>query len=312
MQVISASYRTDIPAFYGEWFIRRVREGYVRYKNPYGSQVISASLRPEDVHAVVFWSKNYRPFMKYLDEVERAGLDFYFHYTITGLPPVLEGHVPDWRNTVKNFRMLAERYTPDHVQWRYDPIVFSNITDIEFHERTFARLAQSLENATRRCYVSFVDLYPKVVRRLGSLMSELAIHDPPNQMKLSLALRLAETAAKHGITLYTCAEDFAAVGPIKHGACVDKEILDQLWPHKKRAMKMSSARGGCGCFENRDIGAYDTCPHGCAYCYAVSNHAQALEAFRNHQPDRDCLLDVGPNVAPSRDARDIPIQPRLL
>ncbi len=137
MEVISASYRTDIPAFYGDWFMERVREGYVRYHNPYGPQVVTVSLRPEDVHAIVFWSKNYAPFLKHLDELDRRGLDCYFHYTITGLPHAMEERVPRPVQTIESFHTLAKRYSPGHVQWRYDPIVFSPQTDAAWHLRTF-------------------------------------------------------------------------------------------------------------------------------------------------------------------------------
>lgn len=309
MQVISASYRTDIPAFYGEWFIRRVREGYVRYKNPYGPQVVTVSFRPQDVHAIVFWSKNYQPFIKYLDEIERYGLDFYFHFAITAQPRILEERVPDWQQSTKTFRALAKRYGPEFVQWRYDPIIFSNLTDHDFHLNAFARLCYELEGHTKRCYFSFLDLYTKVARNLAPLRGQLNVLDPPNNVKKELALELADIASKHGITMYTCAEDFAAIDLIQKGSCIDQDILDQLWPEKAHKLKLSKIRGGCGCYENRDIGAYDTCPHGCVYCYAVLNRKLALKRFHEHDPSKDCLVEIGANVPPADDA---PSQMKLL
>jgi len=298
MQVISVSYRTDIPTFYGEWFMRRVREGYARYPNPYSPQIVSVSLKPEDVHAFAFWSKNYLPFVKHLDELDARGYDFYFHYSITGLPRILEEKVPDWATCVQNFVELSRRYSPKHVQWRYDPIVFSNITPFEFHVETFRRMAQRLEGSTERCYISFLDIYRKARRNLQSVEAILSVEDPEQEHKIELALRLAEIASVYGITLYTCVEDFAAIGPIKRGACVDKDILDQLWPHKARKMALSNNRNRCGCYESRDIGIYDTCPHGCIYCYAVLNRALALKRFAKHDPTADCLVDIGGDVPP--------------
>ncbi len=150
MHVVSASYRTDIPAFYGDWFMERVREGYVRYQNPYGPQVVTVSLKPEDVHAIVFWSKNYGPFLKHLNELDASNLNFYFHYTVTGLHHTLEERVPIPAQTLESFRFLSQRYSPAHVQWRYDPIVFSSQTNPQWHLRTFETLAQRLEGLTER------------------------------------------------------------------------------------------------------------------------------------------------------------------
>ena len=260
-----------------------------RYQNPYGPQVVTVSLKPEDVHAFVFWSKNYGPFVKHLDELDARGYDFYFHYSITGLPRVLEEKVPDWTACAQNFIELSRRYSPQHVQWRYDPIVFSTLTPFEFHIETFRRMAQRLEGSTERCYISFLDIYRKARRNLQSVEAILTVDDPAQERKLELALRLAEIAAEHGITLYTCAEDFAAVGPIQRGACVDKDILDRLWPHKARKMALSGNRNRCGCYDSRDIGMYDTCPHGCLYCYAVLNRSLALKRFAQHDPTADCL-----------------------
>lgn len=312
MHVVSASYRTDIPAFYGDWFMERVREGYVRYHNPYGPQVVTVSLQPNDVHAVVFWSKNYGPFLKHLDELDASGLDFYFHYTITGLPHVLEERVPSPVQTIATFRTLAERYTPGRVQWRYDPIVFSEHTNAAWHIRMFQDLAQRLEGLTERCYFSFLDLYAKVDRNIKHLPPDAMPVDPADDIKLELALQLAESAEQHGITLYTCTEDFAAVGPIKRGSCVDKDILDRLFPHKQRTMKVSSNRGKCGCYDSRDIGAYDTCPQGCLYCYAVLNRPLALKRYHEHDADHDTLVKRGPKQPPQAPDVGSPIQIPLL
>ncbi len=312
MTVISASYRTDIPAFYGDWFMQRVREGYVRYQNPYGPQVVTVSLQPKDVHAIVFWSKNYGPFLKHLNELDASGLNFYFHYTITGLPHTLEERVPPPSQSIEAFRTLAQRYSAAHVQWRYDPIVFSPHTDVDWHIHTFRDLAQRLEGLTERCYFSFLDVYAKVERNVKKLPPEATPVDPANEEKLELALRFATIAADHGITLYTCMEDFAAVEPIQRGSCVDKDILDRLFPHKQRPMKVSSNRGKCGCYDSRDIGAYDTCPHGCVYCYAVINRPLALKRYQEHDNACDMLVKRGPNAPPKEASGETMIQIPLL
>lgn len=304
MHVVSVSYRTDIPAFYGDWLMQRVREGYVRYHNPYGPQVVTVSLRPEDVHALVFWSKNYAPFLRHLEELDSSGLRSYFHYSLTGYAGerathLLEERVPHPDQMIQSFGALATRYSRKHVLWRYDPIIFTPQTDAEWHRRTFRILAKRLAGLTERCYFSFLDSYDKVERNTRKLSAELQPFDPSPQEKLDLARELAVIAASHDIGLYTCAEDFAVVPPIRRGACVDKELIDELWPDRRREkLKLSNNRGKCGCYDSRDIGAYDTCPHGCVYCYAVINRPLALSRYKEHDPDHDALIKRGPKQPP--------------
>lgn len=308
MTIISVSYRTDIPAFYGEWFMQRVREGYVRYHNPYGPQTVTLSLHPQDVHAIILWSRNYTPFLKHLDELDARGFRLYFHYTLTGLPRLIEERVPPVAQAIQSFRQLAARYSAAHVQWRYDPILFSPLTDLAWHRQTFEALAEQLAGATYRCYFSFLDQYEKVEHNLRGLPPELVVIDPPEAEKLALATELAAIGAAHKISLYTCHEDFAAIPPIQRGACVDKALLDQLWPEHARQLKRSANRGGCGCYDHRDIGAYDSCPHGCRYCYAVRNRSRAIQQYQAHDPQHDALLKRTPHERPSPPPDDQPIQ----
>lgn len=296
--------------------MERVREGYVHYHNPYGPQVVTVSLLPKDVHAIVFWSKNYAPFMHHLDELKQRDLDFYFHFSINGYTTdssirPLEERVPHSSQTLKTFRELATRFSPKHVQWRYDPIVYTGLTNADWHRRNFSGLAHQLEGLTERCYFSFLDIYEKVTRNTRDLAEQLQPYDPPNAEKLQLVLELAEIAAHHGITLYTCAEDFAVIAPIRRGSCVDKDLLDALWPHKTRKIKLCSNRGKCGCYESRDIGAYDTCPHGCIYCYAVINRPLALKRYKEHDQTHDALIKRGPKEPPAGLKDALPAQEQL-
>ncbi len=279
--------------------MQRVREKYVRYKNPYGPQVVSVSLDPVDVIAVVFWTKNCIPFMKHLDELDQSGIDYYFQYSINGQPRHFEERVPRDTTTVANFRELTRRLGPKGVKrnlWRYDPVIFSNETPASFHIETFARLSKALAGATERCYISFLDLYAKTQRNMGKLPDGLRFDDPDPALKSQLAQELSVIAEEHGITIYTCAEDFAVGGKIKKGNCVDADLVAELFPGKERVIRDSLNRNKCGCSDNRDIGTYDTCPHGCIYCYAVRNRDLALKNFQAHDPKADALVSLGENV----------------
>ncbi|MEE9199952.1 MAG: DUF1848 domain-containing protein [Candidatus Brocadiales bacterium] len=291
MNIVSVSRRTDIPAFYGEWFMGRVRDGYVRYLNPFGGQEHEVSLLPEDVHAFVFWSKNFGPFTKHLSELDEKGYDFYFHFTITGLPEPFEDLVVNVDEAIATFRLLAGRYGPGRVQWRFDPIVISNVTGPDFYVRRFEEIASRLRGATERCYFSFVSIYSKVRRNLEALEKEqnISCHDPSLTDKMSLTERLREIADSHGITLYSCCKEALATGGVRQARCVDGELLFKLFPHRPRQTKINPTRRGCRCVVSRDIGAYDTCPHGCVYCYANMNKELAKKRSATHDPSSDIL-----------------------
>ncbi len=291
MNIVSVSRRTDVPAFYSTWFMNRVRGGRVKYANPFGGQQYEVSLLPEDVHAFVFWSKDYMPLLKYLPELESRGYDFYFHFTITGLPAVLEEHVPPFKEAIRTFKLLSERYGPKRVIWRFDPIIISNITGPDYYKAIFTEIAACLKGETERCYFSFVCLYEKVRKNLLKLetTNNVICTDPDRTFKISLANDLAELASEYGITLYSCCGSYLVSGKIKKAQCIDGELLYTLFPHKPKQTKVNPTRKECGCVVSRDIGAYDTCPHGCIYCYANINKELAYKRHKIHNPEADML-----------------------
>ena len=200
MNIISASRRTDIPAFYMPWLMNHLRTGCVSYPNPFSGQIYTVSLQPDDVHSIVFWSKNYGRFLPHLDEIAGQGYRFYFHYTITGAPHRLEPHVPDWQQSVRVFRQLAERTSPRHIQWRFDPILLTHELGTEFYINRFRELARALAGATRRCYFSFAIFYDKVGRQLQR--ARIRFRDPLLEEKQALVHAMADIADEYGITLY--------------------------------------------------------------------------------------------------------------
>ncbi len=267
--------------------MNRVREGSVSWRNPFGGRRCEASLMPGDVSAIVFWSKNFAPLVSHLDELDRRGYHAIFHFTITGLPSVFEPNVPDADVTLPTARFIADRYSADALIWRYDPIFISNLTSPDYHLKRFKELASRMEGSTRRCYFSFPTFYGKVQRNLARLKVDKGIDcaDLPVESKIELANRLAEIAREHGIELFSCCNDSLVQGLVRKARCVDAELLMRLYPDRMRAFRVNPTRKDCGCFESKDIGTYDTCPHGCVYCYANSNQATALKRWANHQPD---------------------------
>jgi DNA repair photolyase len=268
--------------------MNRLQAGFARYANPFSGKIYTVSLQPEDVHSIVFWSKHYKPLLPYLDELQDQGYHFYFHYTITGTPRVLEPHVPDWQQSVFVFHELAERTSPRHVQWRFDPILFTDGLEKDFYIERFRDIATALAGATQRCYFSFAVLYDKVKRRLQK--TSIHYYDPSLEEKLSLVEAMANIADQCGITLYACCQDVLVEGYAQKAHCVDGDLLARLFPGRPRVSQRRPTRKQCGCVASRDIGIYDSCPYGCVYCYANQKREVALARFQGHDPTGEMLV----------------------
>ncbi|NDJ77896.1 MAG: DUF1848 domain-containing protein [Chloroflexi bacterium] len=288
MHIISASRRTDIPAFYMPWFMNRLIAGFASYPNPVSGQTVTVGLQPDDVHSIVFWSKHYAPFLPHIDELGEHGYRFVCHYTITGAPRTLEPHVPCWEHAVQIFRELADRTSPQQVLWRFDPILVTPELDAVFYRDRFQEIAAALAGSTTRCYFSFATFYGKVARRLAH--SRIQAIDLPLAAKQALVADLVEIAAAHGITLFACCQPELLNEHIQPTRCVDGELLAALFPDRPPITRAAPSREGCGCMVSRDIGMYDTCPYGCVYCYATNNPAAALARHRAHDPQAEQLL----------------------
>jgi hypothetical protein len=285
-RIISVSRRTDIPAFYGRWFLRRIDEGFAGVVNPFGGKRYLVSLRPEDATCLVFWSKDFTPFVEPLETLDRLGYKFYFNYTITAAPAIFESHV-DKAAALRTLQHLSRRYSPKRIHWRFDPIVISNLSDGAFYRRQFEALARELEGVVERCFFSFVMRYKKVERNFAELesASDVRTADGDSSFKADLIGRLADIAGAHGITLYSCCGDGLINDRVRKAHCIDGALIEQLFFPQGLIHKEKPTRDGCGCTESVDIGTYDTCPHGCVYCYANANKAVARRAFENHDPD---------------------------
>jgi hypothetical protein len=285
--IVSASYRTDIPAYYGRWFLERLRAGFCRVASPYGSRPTRVSLRPKDVEGFVFWTRNPGPFMPVLKEVRSRGIPFVVQFTITGYPRALEAAVQRTDRAVAQLRALARRFGPRVAVWRYDPILFTSLTPPEWHARNFARLARALAGATDEAVISLADDYRKTRRNLAAAARTDGFAPLPPPDDLGAFLRgLGTTAAGHGMLLTACTEPGLGVEPAR---CVDAGRLSDI-AGREIAARVRGNRPGCLCHESRDIGAYDTCAQGCAYCYAVASRAAAKRNLAAHDPLGEFLL----------------------
>jgi hypothetical protein len=292
MNVISASRRTDIPAWYGTWFMNRISAGSASYRNPFSRQLHTVSLRPEEVIAIVFWTKNAGPFYSQLKTLLSIGYKACIQYTLTGYGSHLEQGIPSWRRMVKLFKETSDCLGPRFVRWRYDPIVLATGLDTAFHLKNFSTLAARLEGYTEVCHTSFVQLYQKTRRNLDLLKERhgLLVTDPTLEEKVCLAAELKSIAAARGIRLVSCCYPELEAAGLESGSCVDGEWINALRPDlPSLSLKARPTRKGCRCFESRDIGGYDTCPGGCVYCYATQYPERARERYDLHDPEGACL-----------------------
>ena len=270
--IISASRRTDIPAFFAEWFMDRVRAGYCDVANPYrADQVSRVSLRAEDVDVIVFITRDARPLLPYLAELDGRGLRYYFQYTLTGYPRALEARTPAVPEALDTLRRLVEHVGPERLIWRYDPILFTTLTPPAFHVKQFARLAEALDGLTRRVTVSIMDDYRWVAARLKKLEKVgIARLEVADEEFGGVMRTLSATADAHGMEIFSCAEpiDLSTHG-IAPGKCIDDAYLRRTFGIDVTRRKDPSQRKSCGCVVSKDIGTYNTCRHGCVYCYAT-------------------------------------------
>jgi len=303
--IISASYRTDIPAFYGEWFEKRLKAGYCSVSNPYNSrQVRRVSLLPEDVDGFVFWTRNLSPFMGRLSRVAQFGRPFVVQQTVTGYPRKLEPAAAGAAGAVRQIRAVAEAYGPKAAVWRYDPILFTSLTPPEFHVRNFEHLASALEGATDEVVISFATIYRKAARNLDLAAQKFGFswEDPPDGAKRDLAARLVEIAKFRGMNLSVCSQRRYVVAGARAARCVDAPRLAAIGGRPIRA-RLKGKRPECGCYESVDIGEYDTCPAGCVFCYAVLRREIALRRRKSHDPEGEFLFGPGEAAAPSPEAK---------
>ncbi|SES94765.1 DUF1848 domain-containing protein [Paenibacillus sp. NFR01] len=296
--LISASRRTDIPAFFGEWFMGRIRDGYFDRINPFNShQVKRISLLPDDVDAIVFWTKNPKPFLKHLDELDSRGYRYYFQFTLNDYPPEFEPNLPNISARIDTFKKLSERIGPEKVIWRYDPIIVSSVTPVRYHIETITAMTAELSGYSSRMMISFLDFYGKIQGRLKELetkhqisFTDIAAPEHAGQLE-QLLEPLVQVAHMNGFEVLSCAEKLDLEPyDIGHGACIDGQLLNELFLLEKGYGKDKHQRPECLCTEAADMGVYNTCKFICTYCYAVGSEKRVRETLDKHDPSGASLI----------------------
>ncbi len=296
MALISLSRRTDLPAFYGQWVINRLKSGFCLVHQPFRADVIKrVDLRSEAVDGLVFWTRHPPPFVGHLDHIERLGYAYYFQVTLTGMPRLLEPRRPSVEDCLTSFEALAGRIGPPRLMWRFDPILITNLTPPQEVAARFERLCDRLAPKSRRVVVSLAQLYAKTKRRLGKVrgLTVIDLHQEENLAE-DLLGRLAQTAQEHDLEMRLCAaeRDYSHLG-INPGKCIDEGLFNEYYGLKLTFEKDRGQRPACGCARSIDIGAYNTCLNGCRYCYATASHLAAMKNFQRHDPEGEELIGPG-------------------
>ena len=264
-EVISASRRTDMPACYLDRLRYFIKQGYAEVTNPYSGEKNTVDLRPEKVHTIVLWSKNFRGFLK--KSVDFRKYQLYFLFTINDMPD-LEPVIPPLSERLDQVQELASRFGPERIAWRYDPVIFNADGPVSTVE-SFERIGHSVMKAgVKRAIFSFLDLYGKVKNRNEKY--SLHIIDPPLSCKIEYASRIAGIAGDIGLTLESCSESLGSIEGVTPSACIDGRLLSELSGEPVKLVKDKGQRAACNCTVSRDIGSYRDMPcfNGCFYCYA--------------------------------------------
>ena len=282
--IINTGQRTDIPAFYPEWFANRIKEGFVCVRNPYDpSQVSRYKLDPAVVDVIGFCTKNPAPMFPYMDLLKGFG-QFWF-VTLTPYGRDIEPHVPDKHRLIEDFKTLSGMVGVDSIGWRYDPILLSDKYTSEYHLHAFRQIAEALSGYTKTVVISFIDLYPKVKKNFPEAR-EVTKTD-----RLHIGQEMIRIAAENGMIVKPCAEgdELAGYGADCSG-CMKISDYEKTIGKRLLAPKKKGARAECACYLSCDIGAYNTCKHLCRYCYANADPAEVMARSRLHDPASPFLI----------------------
>lgn len=296
--IISAGMRTDIPAYFSEWFCNRIREGYVLVRNPYYlEQVTKYMLTPDVVDCINFCTKNPEPMIKHLDEI--AQFHQFWSVTITPYGKDIEPYVPDKEKVIESFQRLSEKVGAQAMSWRYDPIFITEKYSVDFHIQSFEEMARKLSGYVNQCVISFIDLYEKTKKNFPDVRAVSRAD------RIRLGQAFAEIGEKYGMLISSCCEgtELAPYG-VDISGCVTAEVLESAIGEQLAIPKSKkSPREECNCILGSDIGAYNTCGHGCIYCYANYDRETVVQNMKKHNPNSPFLIGDAKNGDIVKEAR---------
>jgi len=284
--IISASRRTDIPAYYSEWFLNRLKERFVYVRNPFNAGRISKiDLEPELVDCIVFWSKNPKPMLDKLQSIN--DYSYYFQFTLNSYESDVEAGLPPKAEIMETFKKLSGIIGPQKVIWRYDPILVNDEYSVAYHVEQFEKMAGALKGYTEKVTFSFIDFYKKIAENIKLL----GVIEISTEEKNVIAQKFSEIARNNNLSIDTCAEDIdLSEYGIAHGRCIDDRLISKITGRNLPVTKDKNQRPQCGCVKSVDIGEYNSCSNGCAYCYANYSNSTVEKNIAKHNPLSPVLI----------------------
>lgn len=283
--ILNISGRTDIVNYYTPWLLNRLSEGYVYSRNPqYKNNIYKISLKKEDVDCIIFCSKNYKPIINHIDKINKS-YNIICHYTITSYGNDIEPNVPSIDESIETLIELSNIIGKQRVIWRFDPIILTDEYTIDYHLQVFEKICEKIVPYVNFCIFSFVDMY----KRLDVNMPEII---PLKSEAMDVLLEnLSKIAGSYDLKLQCCGSDadYTSYG-INNSSCTTVNLLEDVNGVKFKNIKTANLRKGCHCVKTRDIGAYDTCPNSCKYCYANKNPKIAIRNYKFHDKDSKLLI----------------------
>lgn len=282
--ILNTGNRTDIPAYYSDWFYNRIEAGYVCVRNPYyPSQVTKYRLAPEVIDVMVFCTKNPQPMLGRISRL--SAFETFWFVTITPYGREIEPYVPQAGQVLNSFQQLSGLVGRERVSWRYDPIFISNKYSITYHIEQFKQLAEALSGYTSQCVVSFIDLYEKTKRNFPEVRNVTA------QEQEELVTAFSKIAKANDLQIHLCCENVGLVREhVDADGCMSQAVLEHALGCKLNVPKKKPARSECACLLGADIGAYNTCGHGCLYCYANYDRESVVKNRKLHNPASPLLI----------------------
>ena len=281
--IINTGSRTDIPAFFHKWFLNRIDEGFVCTRNPYNDDIYRYPLDSKIIDCLCFCTKNPKPLLKNLDKLEEFR-QFWF-VTITPYGRDIEVNVPGYKQVIKSFKELSDALGVNKVSWRYDPIFITEKYSLDFHIDKFEEMASELSGYTGDCTISFIDLYQKVLRNFPEAKKVTC------DERLVIGEEFAKIAKRYDIKMKTCVEGtlLDRFGFDSSG-CMTTQVIEKAIGKNLKIPKGKYRIRECDCIFGRDIGAYNTCLHGCRYCYANYSVKLVKRNYRLHNSDSPLLI----------------------
>ena len=279
--IISASRRTDVPAFYMPWFMGQVKKGSFEVTNPFNQRVSLVPATPDKVDTIVFWSKNFGPFLdkNYGEQLLKLGFHLFFNFTINSDCTNLEPNVPPLKKRLEQLENLCQRFGPKTINWRFDPLCFfkTETGRLKDNLNDFPGIAEKAsECGIVRCITSFMDHYPKIRKRLSARPGFVFV-DLPLEKKVEILRGMIKTLVAGNIHLSICCEkDLMEALPrslsVSGSSCIPGDLIRKLFGGRLSLKKDTGQRvkAGCGCTQSSDIGSYrlQPCHHNCLFCYA--------------------------------------------